>query len=153
MTPSVPNQPRVLGSWKEIAAYLGKGVRTVQRWENDFGLPVRRPDSCAKGVVCAATEDLDQWLAMHWAQRHSAALHDLKLENNPTDVVQASRELRRQNQELVLNLLHNLEVMKHRCDDFVKTYNQVRASRLRGLPHTMRSQAAAMAEARVPKAG
>jgi hypothetical protein len=29
-----------LGSWKEIAAYLGRDVRTVQRWEKKEGLPV-----------------------------------------------------------------------------------------------------------------
>src|SRR6266550_1743785 len=31
-----------LESWKEIAAYLGKGVRTVVRWEKTEGLPVHR---------------------------------------------------------------------------------------------------------------
>ncbi len=31
----------VLNSWKEIACYLGRGVRTVQRYERDLGLPVR----------------------------------------------------------------------------------------------------------------
>ena len=33
----------VLNSWKEIASYLGRSVRTVQRWEREFGLPVHRP--------------------------------------------------------------------------------------------------------------
>jgi len=31
-----------LDSWKEIAAYLKRGVRTVQRWERSSGLPVYR---------------------------------------------------------------------------------------------------------------
>ena len=31
-----------LDSWKEIAAYLGRGIRTVQRWEREEGLPVHR---------------------------------------------------------------------------------------------------------------
>jgi len=31
-----------LDSWKSIASYLGREVRTVQRWENTEGLPVRR---------------------------------------------------------------------------------------------------------------
>jgi hypothetical protein len=34
-------KPR-LDSWKEIASYLGRGVRTVQRWECEEGLPVHR---------------------------------------------------------------------------------------------------------------
>ena len=30
-----------LDSWKEIAAYLSRSVRTLHRWEKDEGLPVR----------------------------------------------------------------------------------------------------------------
>jgi hypothetical protein len=33
----------VLSSWKEIARHFGKGVRTVQRWERELGLPIHRP--------------------------------------------------------------------------------------------------------------
>lgn len=53
--------PTVLTSWKEIAAHLGKGVRTVQRWEHEFGLPVRRP-SPNGGVVVAIPNELNEWL-------------------------------------------------------------------------------------------
>lgn len=31
-----------LNSWKEIATFLGRGVRTVQRWERELQLPVHR---------------------------------------------------------------------------------------------------------------
>ena len=51
----------VLGSWKEIANYLGKGVRTVQRWERCSGLPVHRPSGSSKGVVLAFPGELDTW--------------------------------------------------------------------------------------------
>jgi hypothetical protein len=61
----------VLTSWKEIASYLGKGVRTVQRWECLFGLPVYRPNERSKGIVYASREDLDRWLADHWSLRPS----------------------------------------------------------------------------------
>jgi hypothetical protein len=53
--------PNVLTSWKEIAHYLGKGVRTVQRWEAEFGLPVRRPKSKSHHAVLALPEELDAW--------------------------------------------------------------------------------------------
>ncbi len=52
----------VLSSWKEIASYLGKGVRTVQRWERELGLPVRRPKPNEKQIVLAFPEELDAWL-------------------------------------------------------------------------------------------
>jgi hypothetical protein len=29
----------LLNSWKEIAAYLNRGIRTVQRWEAELGMP------------------------------------------------------------------------------------------------------------------
>ena len=52
----------VLSSWKEIAAYLGKGVRTVQRWERELNLPVRRPIAHNQRIVIAVPEELDQWI-------------------------------------------------------------------------------------------
>lgn len=52
----------VLNSWKEIATYLGRGVRTVQRWERDLDLPVRRPRGKHRSAVIAIKEDLDLWL-------------------------------------------------------------------------------------------
>lgn len=54
--------PEVLNSWKEIAAYLGRGVRTVQRWEHELNLPVRRPRGKERSAVIALKSDLDQWL-------------------------------------------------------------------------------------------
>jgi hypothetical protein len=30
----------LLNGWKEIAGFFGRGVRTVQRWEQQLGLPV-----------------------------------------------------------------------------------------------------------------
>lgn len=52
----------VLNSWKEIAVYLGRGVRTVQRWEIDLGLPVRRPRGKPRSAVIALKAELDSWL-------------------------------------------------------------------------------------------
>ena len=54
--------PKILNSWKEIAAYVGRGVRTVQRWEADLGLPVHRPKGKDRSAVLAFAEELDAWL-------------------------------------------------------------------------------------------
>jgi TolB-like protein len=51
-----------LDSWKEIAAYLRKTVRTVQRWERTKGLPVHRHGHGKNGSVYAFKSDLDRWL-------------------------------------------------------------------------------------------
>lgn len=52
----------ILNSWKEIANYLGRGVRTVQRWERDLGLPIHRPKGKDRSAVLAFPEELNQWL-------------------------------------------------------------------------------------------
>jgi hypothetical protein len=56
------NDVEVLNSWKDISNYIGRGVRTVQRWEKDFGLPVRRPSGHLKSSVIAMRAEIDQWL-------------------------------------------------------------------------------------------
>ncbi len=50
----------ILSGWKEIAKYLGRGIRTVQRWEV-IGLPVRRVPQ-GSGAVFAVLEEIDVWL-------------------------------------------------------------------------------------------
>jgi hypothetical protein len=55
-------QPKFLSGWKDIAAYLGKGVRTVQRYERDLGLPVRRPAGKNRAAVVATKAELDAWV-------------------------------------------------------------------------------------------
>jgi hypothetical protein len=50
-----------LDSWKEIASYLGRGVRTIQRWERQEGLPVHRLPHSKRGTVYADRDELDGW--------------------------------------------------------------------------------------------
>jgi eukaryotic-like serine/threonine-protein kinase len=52
---------RRLESWKEIAAYLGRDVTTVRRWEKREGLPVYRLQHSKLGSVYAYTLELDAW--------------------------------------------------------------------------------------------
>jgi serine/threonine-protein kinase len=50
-----------LESWKEIAAYLGREVRTVQLWEKSEGLPIHRQQHSKQGSVYAFKSELDAW--------------------------------------------------------------------------------------------
>ena len=52
-----------LTSWKEIAAYLGKSVRTAQRWDRHLNLPIRRPGP-QRRIVVAVREELDAWVRL-----------------------------------------------------------------------------------------
>ncbi|MGE5362374.1 MAG: hypothetical protein ACM3NQ_25440 [Bacteroidales bacterium] len=51
----------VLNSWKEIAAYLDRDVRTVMRWERTRGLPVHRLPGGPKAGVYALPAELESW--------------------------------------------------------------------------------------------
>jgi CheY-like chemotaxis protein len=61
-TPNTSDSKPVLTSWKQVAEYMGKAVRTVQRWERDLGLPVRRQGGTGKNAVVAHPEELQEWL-------------------------------------------------------------------------------------------
>ncbi len=52
----------VLNSWKEIAEFMGRTVRTVQRWERNLQLPVQRPRGDRKNVVFARPVELRRWM-------------------------------------------------------------------------------------------
>jgi TolB-like protein/Tfp pilus assembly protein PilF len=60
-TSEKPSEPR-LDSWKEIAAYLGRDVTTVQRWEKRETMPVHRHVHDKRGSVYALAPELDAWL-------------------------------------------------------------------------------------------
>src|SRR6185503_6034397 len=59
-----PTEAR-LDSWKEIASFLGRGIRTVQRWEREEGLPVHRLAHDKRGSIYARREELAAW----WERR------------------------------------------------------------------------------------
>ena len=52
-----------LDSWKEIATYLSRSVRTLHRWEKDEGLPVHRHQHKDLGSVFAYKSELDAWVS------------------------------------------------------------------------------------------
>ena len=80
----VPKTPRLahaaverLESWKEIAAYLKRDVRTVQRWEGSKGLPVHRLGEGKRVPIYAMRSELDEW----W--RRSAELLSTETPSRP----------------------------------------------------------------------
>src|SRR6202011_1941986 len=59
--PDAPTDEPRLESWGEIASYLRREIRTVQRWEKYQGLPVRRLQIGKLGSVYAFRSELDKW--------------------------------------------------------------------------------------------
>ncbi|MBN2244434.1 MAG: hypothetical protein JW755_01175 [Candidatus Aminicenantes bacterium] len=51
----------LLESWKEISKYLNRDVKTCQRWEIKFALPIHRLDGSPKSRIFAYRHELDKW--------------------------------------------------------------------------------------------
>lgn len=51
----------LLDGWKDIADYLGKSVRTAQRWKAEFGLPVHHLGGRDGEGVYAFRSEIDRW--------------------------------------------------------------------------------------------
>lgn len=65
---------RRLGSWKAIAQYLQRDVRSVQRWEQERGLPVHRVPGEKGGGIFAYSDELDRWLMSRESEGNARAL-------------------------------------------------------------------------------
>jgi TolB-like protein len=70
MTEPMDGPDERLESWKKIAAYLRRDVRTVQRWEQTHGLPVHRLSRAQRPIPYAYKKELDDW----WKRQSQSAL-------------------------------------------------------------------------------
>jgi hypothetical protein len=91
----VPDEGR-LDSWKEIAVYLQREVRTAQRWEKCEGLPVRRHRHPNASSVYAFKPEIDIWLRSRRPPASESAPKEEHLEcaaksPNPTQLAAAPR--------------------------------------------------------------
>ena len=72
---TVQSSTGTLNSWKEIAHYLDRGVRTIQRWEHGLGLPVHRIGKGKRCPVFATSSELNVWLSTIEGNRISKPPH------------------------------------------------------------------------------
>lgn len=72
----------VLNSWKEIAAYTGRGIRTIQRWERELGFPVRRPREKSRSAVVAIKSEIDRWFRAPHRVTNGNRHHDRHFETH-----------------------------------------------------------------------
>jgi predicted DNA-binding transcriptional regulator AlpA len=52
----------VLNSWKEVAQYVGRSTRTLQRWERELGFPIHRPQGKQRSAIVAIPDEIDTWI-------------------------------------------------------------------------------------------
>ncbi len=110
----------VLNSWKEIAVYLGRGVRTVQRWEHDLGLPVHRPRGKRRSAVVAIPDELDKWIQRTPAHALGNAISDhvelarhLRDQSLITEAAKERTRLRAQSKTLLQQAVTAREQLHH----------------------------------------
>jgi hypothetical protein len=121
---NLPEESAVLSSWKDIAKYMGKGVRTVQRWEHHLGLPVRRPNGVShKSAVLLDRSDLDAWLATRFSARGAARESVAKgIESSDStrsslrEGIRKARALRDANHALTEQICESVRLLTERCD-------------------------------------
>ncbi len=56
------SEKEFLNSWKEVAQYVGRSERTIQRWERYLGFPVHRPAGKLRSSVIALPAEIDKWI-------------------------------------------------------------------------------------------
>lgn len=66
----------ILNGWKEIGGYVGRDIRTVERWEKLRGLPVRRVPGAGRATVYALISELDEWLEKSQPEAAEIAAED-----------------------------------------------------------------------------
>lgn len=89
----MPDKGHILSGWKEIATYLGRGVRTVQRWETMHRLPVHRPAETDKAAVVAFAGELDNWIRQSSLQGHPYVRPTIIILDIPSEETLSNRKL------------------------------------------------------------
>jgi phage terminase Nu1 subunit (DNA packaging protein) len=101
----------LLTGWKEIANYMQRGVRTVQRWER-LGLPVRHLNKSGRSPLIAFSKEIDQWLA-RWQTTKTTE----KTRVSIVEVAEAER----------VKLHKRVDALKRRTAELIQAYSELKA--------------------------
>ena len=115
-------QSAMLTGWKEIGNFVGRGVRTVQRWQAELELPVHRVRNSPRSPVFAFKSELDWWMrarAMNNPSTHRLVPH----EHQTNFAIQEAHVLKTRCRSLnidlhqqVQSLIHNLDALRMLTD-------------------------------------
>jgi hypothetical protein len=108
---------KVLHSWKEISNYTGRGVRTVQRYEQKCGLPVRRASGNPRSAVLAFSDELDAWF-------QNAPMRSEPGATPNSNAAQATKSLIQP--EEFRKLQENREKLREEAETLITRLNEVR---------------------------
>jgi hypothetical protein len=111
---------RILNSWKEISGYVGRGVRTVQRWEELYGLPVHRAAGRDRSAVYALSDEVDAWLRL--GKMHEAP-------KAQREVTPHAAEQYRNLVERTQTLVERLKLLRQHSTELRENMNRTRMAR------------------------
>ena len=108
--------PKVLNSWKEIASYLNRGVRTVQRWERELQLPVHRIGKGRRSPVYVLVSELNFWMSTSGIIHKADHLSSPKIVQFPRALPSSAQDSRRllNNMLVLARNLAEASVRQHR---------------------------------------
>ena len=104
MPQALNSTPLRLNSWKEIANYLGRGVRTVQRWEQELRMPVHRIGSGRRSPVYALPAEVNFWLSTSGIRPAQTRKEPTQMQPRTGRPVEESRRLLSDIHSLVRNV-------------------------------------------------
>ena len=81
---------KILDGWKEIAEYVGKSIRTIQRWEKEENFPIKRIKD--KKSVFAYPDEIDKWMVRKGKKR---TLSENKQENFSNSILVSEKSIGR----------------------------------------------------------
>ncbi len=125
MGKSQPAPASILNSWKDIAVYLGRGIRTVQRWHAELRLPIHRVWNSPRSPVFAYTTELDEWLRRQAGGLNQAHIKHYEIDSELKQRIRANlertrllreeiRETRQNNRKLMRELQQQRKVLVRR---------------------------------------
>jgi hypothetical protein len=121
MAAKAVDQKTLLSCWKDIAHYMGSGVRTVQRWEQHAGLPVRRPTSHGqKSQVLLDRQAADAWMASRRLPMIGKSRKGVRVNASPRSPwlendIHASRQLHEAHHALTKQVDQHVRLLATQC--------------------------------------
>jgi len=115
-----------LNSWKEIAVYLDRGIRTVQRWERELALPVHRIGRGPRSPVHAFPAELQAWLIRVGTNHISVTGSRDHRPPHPDGALATSRVLVRRSAALAKQMMDSLWIQRQRTAELLEALDHVR---------------------------
>ncbi len=111
---------------------MGRGVRTVQRWERDLKMPVHRIGTGPRSPACAFPAELDAWLRRVSAHKDFSPRQEqtlrkqLSQKSQEDSSVAVSRVLVQRSAELAQRMVEATYMHRQQAESLRKAFNEMK---------------------------